>query len=61
MFDRFKKPAEPRPNETPDQARPASGGFGRRQTPVNGAEHSQPAPPPSTGFGRRATPLNPSA
>jgi hypothetical protein len=60
MFDRFKKPTEPRPNETPDQARPAPGGFGRRQSPVGRAGGSTAneaaSAPPGGGFGRRATP-----
>lgn len=61
MFDRFKKSAEPRPNQTPDEARPSPSGFGRRQTPVGqnpvgGSPAMDAAPsPPSGGFGRRAT------
>jgi hypothetical protein len=63
MFDRFKKSLvgdddQPAKNEHAEPARPTPGGFGRRQTPVNGAtgeEAAQPAPA-NTGFGRRATP-----
>jgi hypothetical protein len=58
MFDRFKKPDEPRPGQKPDEARPLPGGFGRRQTPVapvGAANDEPPAAQPSGGFGRRAT------
>jgi len=64
MFDRFKKsvlgngdqPAKDEPDTAP--VRPAPGGFGRRQTPVNGAarEDTPPPTPASAGFGRRAAP-----
>jgi hypothetical protein len=64
MFDRFKKSVfgngdQPAKDERAEPARPAPGGFGRRQTPVNGAagEHTPPSSAPaSTGFGRRAAP-----
>lgn len=64
MFDRFKKsvfgngdqPAKDEPDTEP--VRPAPGGFGRRQIPVNGAarEDTPPPTPASAGFGRRAAP-----
>ena len=63
MFDRFKKSVfgnadQPAKDEHAEPVRPAPGGFGRRQTPVNGAAHGDTPPPPpaSTGFGRRAAP-----
>lgn len=64
MFDRFKKsvfgngdqPAKDEPDTEP--LPPALSGFGRRQTPVNGAarEDTPPPTPASAGFGRRAAP-----
>ncbi len=65
MFDRFKKslfsndgqPAKEEPAGEIEPVRPAPGGFGRRQSPVNGAARGEapPAAPASAGFGRRAT------
>jgi hypothetical protein len=64
MFDRFKKSVfgngdQPAKDEHAEPARPAPGGFGRRQTPVNGAAHGDTPPPApaSTGFGRRSAPV----
>lgn len=57
MFDRFKKPEEPRPSQ--HEARPAPGGFGRRQTPAaEAAATDAPAAAPA-GFGRRAASAEP--
>ena len=64
MFDRFKKSVfgngdQPTQDERAEPARSAPGGFGRRQTPLNGAAHGDapPSAPASTGFGRRAAPV----
>ena len=63
MFGRFKKSLfgdddQPAKDERAERVPPAPGGFGRRQTPVDGAarEDAPPVAPASTGFGRRAAP-----
>jgi hypothetical protein len=64
MFDRFKKSAsgtDKRPDVQSDDARPAPGGFGRRQTPVGGSPAEAPAAAAPSGFGRRPAPVAPSA
>lgn len=62
MFDRFKKSNssdDKRPAERADDARPAPGGFGRRQTPVGGspAQGEAPSAAATAGFGQRQAPV----